>query len=131
MIQPTIVRTLGIQPEHRVCLRGVTNPIFAAMVIANVDYPPSDAASGRFDTIVFQIDDEESLTDIAELASHLEQRGNLWILHPSSVDRSPTKERVRSAGLAAGLVPSKTFEYSVTHTATRYTRPVKVISGTI
>jgi hypothetical protein len=124
-----IIDTLGIRREHRVCLRGVTNPVFAAMVISRVDYPPSKMLSGPYDVIVHQVDAPEDLTCLPQLAKHLEPSGQLWILHPCA-GAAPGEAQVRSAGLAAGFVASKTFAYSITHAATRYARRVPVIRGT-
>ena len=126
-----ITEALGIQREHRVCLRGITNPVFAAMVISRVDYPPSKAVSGRYDVIVHQVDSPEDLECIPQLAKHLESTGGLWILHPSGDGATPDDAQVRAAGIAAGLVANKTCAYSVTHTATRYALRARVVRGTI
>jgi hypothetical protein len=126
----TFVETLGIQREHRVCLRGITNPIFAAMVISRVDYPPSKALNGRYDVIVHQVDSPGDLIGLPQLAKHLEASGYLWILHPTS-GAAPDDAQVRLAGIAAGFVPGKTLAYSATHAATRYAPRVRVVRGTI
>lgn len=126
-----IVETLGIQPEHRVCLRGITNPVFTAMVVSRVDYPPSKAASGRYDVIVHQVDAPQDLDDLAKLARHLEPSGGLWVLHPAGDDAQPSTDAVRAAAMMAGLVPNKTSGYSVTHVATRFAPRARVIRGTV
>jgi hypothetical protein len=126
-----IIETLGIQPEHRVCLRGITNPVFAAMVLRRTDYPPAKAVSGRFDVIVHQVDAPDALDEIASLARHLEPAGMLWVLHPSGEDALPSVSDVRSASIAAGLVPTKRCIYSVTHFATRFSPQARVVRGTI
>jgi hypothetical protein len=124
-----ITETLGIQPIHRVCLRGVTNPIFAAMVVSSVDCPPSKTLSGRFDIIVRQVNAPEDLAEIPRAAKHLEPAGVLWILHPSGQDALPNETEVRSACLAAELVLRKRCDYSVTHVATGYARRARVVTG--
>jgi hypothetical protein len=126
-----ITETLGIQPIHRVCLRGITNPIFAAMVISSVNYPPSKALSGRFDVIVHQVDAPEDLAEIPQAAKHLEPAGTLWILHPSGDAASPSEMDVRSACMAAGLVLRRRCEYSITHTGSGYSKRARVIAGTV
>lgn len=126
-----ITETMGIQPIHRVCLRGITNPIFAAMVISSVDYPPTKALSGRFDVIVQQVNALEDLACIEQTAKHLEAAGALWILHPSGDDATPNEMDVRAACLAAGLVLRKRFDYSVTHIGTCYAPRARVTRGTI
>jgi hypothetical protein len=126
-----ITETMGIQPIHRVCLRGITNPIFAAMVISCVDYPPAKALSGRFDVIVRQVNALEDLAEIPLAAKHLEPAGILWILHPNGDDATPGEMDVRSTCLAAELILRKRFEYSVSHIATGYAKRARVITGTV
>jgi hypothetical protein len=126
-----ITETMGIQPVHRVCLRGITNPIFAAMVVSSVDYPPTKELSGRFDVIVAQINSPEELACIAQTARHLERTGALWVLHPSGDGAIPNEMDVRTACLAAGLVLRKRCDYSVTHTGTCYAPRARVITGTV
>ncbi|HTX56644.1 MAG TPA: hypothetical protein VMD47_06035 [Candidatus Acidoferrales bacterium] len=121
-----IVETLGIRREHRVCLRGITNPLFAAAVVWQTEYPPSRAASGRFDIIVLQVNEPHDLDEIARLARHLEPTGGLWVLHGSG-----DAAQVQATGFAEGLVVTKRCEYSVTHVATRLSPRVRVIRGTI
>jgi hypothetical protein len=122
---------LGIQPIHRVCLRGITNPIFAAMVISTLDYPPTKELSGRFDVLVQQVNSPDDLTQILQAAKHLEPAGTLWIVHPSGDDATPSETDVRAACLAAELVLRKRCDYSVTHTASGYARRARIISGTV
>lgn len=126
-----ITDTLGIQRMHRVCLHGITNPVFAAMVISSVDYPPTKALSGRFDVIVAQMDAPEDLACIPQIAKHLEATGMLWILHPSEDDGTPNEMDVRSACLTAGLVLRKRSAYSVTHAAACFAPRAHVLRGTI
>jgi hypothetical protein len=126
-----ITETMGIQPIHRVCLRGITNPIFAAMVISTVDYPPTKELNGRFDVIVHQMDALEDLANIPRIAKHLEATGALWILHPGGDAATPNELEVRAACLAAGLVLRKRCDYSVTHAATCFAPRARVVRGTI
>jgi hypothetical protein len=126
-----ITETMGIHPIHRVCLRGITNPIFAAMVVASVDYPPSKTLGGRFDVIVHQVNALDDLAEIPQAAKHLEPAGTLWIVHPSGDDATPSETEVRAACFAADLVLRKRCDYSVTHTASGYARRTRVISGTV
>jgi hypothetical protein len=126
-----ITESLGIQPIHRVCLRGITNPIFAAMVISSVDYPPTNVLSGRFDVIVHQVNALGDLAEIPQAAKHLEPAGILWILHPRGDGATPSEMDVRSACLSAELVLRRRCEYSVTHTATGYAKRARVITGTV
>jgi hypothetical protein len=125
-----ITEKMGIQPIHRVCLRGITSPIFAAMVISSVDYPPTKELSGRFDVIVHQVNALEDLVEISRAAKHLEAAGVLWILHPSGDDATPSEMDVRAACLGADLVLRRRCEYSVTHVATGYSRRARVTTGT-
>lgn len=126
-----ITEALGIQPVHRVCLRGITNPIFAAMVISSVDYPPSRTLSGRFDVIVYQVNSADDLAEIPQAARHLEPAGILWIVYPSGDEATPNETQVRSACAATGLALRRRCEYSVTHVATGYSRRARVITGTV
>jgi hypothetical protein len=126
-----ITETMGIQPIHRVCLRGITNPIFAAMVVSTVDHPPSKTLCERFDVIVHQVNSPDDLAEIPQAARHLEPAGILWILHPSGDGATPSEMDVRSACLAAELVLRRRCEYSVTHTATGYAKRARVITGTV
>jgi len=121
-----IVETLGIRREHRVCLRGITNPIFAAEVVWQTDSPPTKAASGRFDIIILQVNAPADLDEITRLAPHLESYGALWVLHPSEY-AAPAQ----ATSFAAGLVITKRCEYSVTHVGTRFSPRARVIRGTV
>jgi len=116
---------------HRVCLRGITNPVFAAMVISCVDYPPTNALSGRFDVIVAQMDSPADLACIPQIAKHLEATGVLWILYPSEDDVTANEMHVRTACFEAGLALRKRCEYSVTHAAACFAPRARVIRGTI
>jgi hypothetical protein len=119
----TLIQKLGIKPEHRVCLRAVTDPAFVKLVTASVDSAPVRSARGRFDIIIFEVNSPEDLSSIGTLAGHLEPNGGLWILHPKGKDASPHDSDVRAAGLAACLVDNKVCAYSGTHTATRFVIP--------
>jgi hypothetical protein len=119
----TLIEKLGIKPEHRVCLRSISDPAFTKLVSASIDASPVQSASGRFDVIVFEVNKPKDLTAIATLAKHLEPNGGLWVLHPKGKGASPHDAEVRTAGLAAGLVDNKICAYNGTHTATRFVIP--------
>ncbi len=118
-----MIDKLGIKPEHRVCLRGVTDATFIKLVTTSVDAPPTHAARGRFDIIILEVNAPRDLAAIAPLAAHLEPNGGLWILHPKGRGAAPPDAQVRSEAIAAGLVDNKISGYSDTHTATRYVIP--------
>lgn len=127
-----ITDTLGIQRIHRVCLRGITNPVFASMVISSVDYPPTKALSGRFDVIVAQMDSlNEDLASIPQIAKHLETTGVLWVLYPSEDDGTSNEMQVRTTCFEAGLALRKRCEFSITHAAASFAPRANVIRGTI
>jgi hypothetical protein len=119
----SLIDKLGIKPEHRVCLRAITDPRFVKLVEAHVKTPPSHSARGRYDIIIFEVNAERDLNQIALLGKHLVPSGGLWILHPKGKGASPRDSQVRAGGIAAGLVDNKICAYSETHTATRYVIP--------
>jgi hypothetical protein len=119
----TLIEKLGIKPEHRVYLRGISDPAFTRLVNASLDAAVAPTASGRFDVVVFEVNVPKDLNAIPTLAEHLESNGGLWILHPKGKGASPHDAEVRAAGLAAGLVDNKICAYSGTHTATRFVIP--------
>ena len=119
----SLIDKLGIKPEHRVCLRAISNPTFIKLVAGAVDTPPARAARGRFDIIILEVNAPEDLAHIAALGEHLQPSGGLWVVHPKGKGASPHDAQVRSAGIAAGLVDNKITAYSDTHTATRYVIP--------
>jgi hypothetical protein len=120
----TLIQKLGIKPEHRVCLRGISDPAFVKLVTSSVDVSPVRSARGRYDIIILEVNSPKDLAAIAALAEHLEPSGGLWVLHPKGKAASPNDAQVRAAGLAAGLVDNKICAYSGTHTATRFVIPV-------
>jgi hypothetical protein len=119
----SLIDKLGIKPEHRVCLRNISDPAFLKLVSANIDAPPVQAARGKYDVIMVEVNAPKDLEQIDLLAGHLVPNGGLWILHPKGKDASPRDAEVRAMGLAAGLVDNKICAYSARHTATRYVIP--------
>ncbi|HEX8805501.1 MAG TPA: hypothetical protein VF741_01080 [Candidatus Aquilonibacter sp.] len=119
----SLIDKLGVKREHRVCLRGVSDPAFVKLVTASVDRAPVRAARGKYDVIILEVNAPKDLDHIDVLAEHLEPSGGLWILHPKGKGASPHDGEVRATGLAAGLVDNKICAYSATHTATRYVIP--------
>jgi hypothetical protein len=116
----SLIDKLGIAPQHRVCLRAITDSRFVKLVEAHVETPPSRSARGRYDILIFEVHAERDLKAIASLSEHLVPNGALWILHPKGKGASPHDSQVRAAGIAAGLVDNKICAYNETHTATRY-----------
>jgi hypothetical protein len=119
----SLIDKLGIKPEHRVCLRGISDARFVKLVEAHVETPATRAARGRYDIIVYEVNAQRDLDAIAALGAHLVPNGGLWILHPKGKGASPHDSQVRAAGIAAGLVDNKICGYNETHTATRYVIP--------
>ena len=119
----SLIEKLGVKPEHRVCLRAITDERFVDLVEAHVHSSPSRSARGRYDVIIFEVNAPKDLENIERLAEHLVPTGALWVLHPKGKGASPHDSAVRAAGLAAGLVDNKICAYNETHTATRYVVP--------
>jgi hypothetical protein len=119
----TLIEKLGIKPDHRVCLRGISDVAFTNLVTSSVDTTPAQSARGRYDIIIAEVNAPKDLASIRALAEHLEPSAGLWILHPKGKGASPNDADVRAAGLAAGLVDNKVSAYSGTHTAIRFVIP--------
>lgn len=120
----SLVEKLGIKRDHRVCLRGIRDEGFVALITAHVEQPPARTARGTFDAIVYEVHAPRDLDAVESLATHLVPNGGLWILHPKGKGASPHDSEVRAAGIAAGLVDNKVCAYNDTHTATRFVIPL-------
>lgn len=118
----TLLDKLGVKPSTRVCVVGVDDESFHALLrergIDTSDQPLADS-----DFIIFQARSVEDLDRMAGLATFLKPNGALWVVAPKG-GREPREGRVLEAGKRAALVDTKVARFSDTHTAHKFVIPV-------
>ena len=106
-----LAKKLGIRTGHRVGLIGALEGFEETLEGLPEGVRFSRRAAGRFDVIVFFTRSHDELDRrFATLAGKLHEAGGLWVAWPkksSGVATDLLEDRVRHAGLEAGLVDNK------------------------
>jgi Protein of unknown function (DUF3052) len=120
----TLLDKLGVKPDSRLCVMGVDDEAFHALLRDRGLNATASPAPGS-DLIVFQANSVADLRRLAELTESLNPNGAIWVVAPKG-GRGPREAHVLEAGKRAGLVDTKVARFSDTHTAHKFVIPVAV-----
>jgi hypothetical protein len=115
---PSLLDKLGVRPNHRVVVLGVSDAAF----LSDLQQRAPDISRRRrpnADLVMLQIDTRAGLQRIPHAAQDLSDTGALWIVHPKG-GGEPSAHSVLTAGRAAGLVDVKVAAFSTSHTALKF-----------
>jgi hypothetical protein len=113
---------LGVKPEQRVAVLGVSDPAFLADLAVRVP----GLAKRRIkdaDLIFLGAKTPADLERLSPLQDCLRRDGGIWVIYPKGA-REINENRVRAAGRAAGLVDVKVAGFSDTESALKLVIPV-------
>jgi hypothetical protein len=119
---PSRADKLGVKPQHRVLIIGLSDPGFRRELEARGARISSRAAPGM-DAIFYAASDRRALDRLDELQDYLKRDGAIWIVRPKGREEI-TESDVMKAGKAAGLVDVKVVRFSETHTAEKFVIPL-------
>jgi len=106
---------LGVQPGQRVALVGDLDPELAGQG----ELVDGDATA---DVVFVGVEEPSDLRLIAVQQERIARDGAIWAIRPKGRD-DLTEAMVMAAGIAAGLVTTKTARISATHTGEKFVIP--------
>lgn len=121
----SLLDTLGVKPQARVLIAGVTDLGFHRRIKERATVVPDRAAAARepVDVIFLEVTDGDGLAALSALEPLLARDGSLWIVHPKDETRVSGDDVIR-AGRAAGLTDIKEAAFSLTHRARKFAVPL-------
>jgi hypothetical protein len=121
---PTRLDKLGVKPNWRASVSGVTDTVFLKDLEDRIEYLSIGRIASNSDVISLGVTKAGELARLDRLKASLKPDGALWVVRPKG--RPEITERdVMVAGKAAGLVDVKVVSFSPTHTAEKFVIPVK------
>lgn len=119
----SLIDKLGVKPESRVAVLGVTDQEFWKQLKARA----TDIAKGtplkESDLLFFLAEAKADLTQLTLLQAFLKKTGAIWVVAPKG-KQSIKESDVIAAGKEAGLVDTKVVSFSETHTGHKLVIPV-------
>jgi len=119
---PSLIDKLGVKPEDRVAIVGVTDPDFLRQVQARTEHIAQGRRTRDLDAIFLQADRTRALQTLNRLRTSLTPAGGIWVVAPKGVAEI-TEADVLAAGRKAGLVDIKVVRFSAPHTAHKFVVP--------
>ena len=119
----SLIDKLGVKPDSRVALLGVTDPDFLAQLQERLGAPPALKAAGALDFIFYAADSAAELTKLKSLKTRLQPAGAIWVVSLKGKAATIKDTDVMKAARAAGLVDNKVCGFSATHTALKLVIP--------
>ena len=119
----SLIDKLGVKPDSRVALLGVTDPDFLAQLQERLSAPPTQKAAGALDFIFYAADSAAELTKLKSLKTRLQPAGAIWVVSLKGKAATIKDTDVMKAARAAGLVDNKVCGFSATHTALKLVIP--------
>lgn len=119
---PSLIDKLGVKPEDRVAIVGVTDPDFLRQVQARTEHVAQGRLTRDLDAIFLQADRTRALQRLNRLRTSLTPAGGIWVVAPKGVAEI-TEADVLAAGRKAGLADVKVVRFSATHTAHKFVIP--------
>ena len=104
-VQParSVVDRLGVRPNARVALVGVSDSDLPALVAQRTKKITKMVPHEPVDMIIYQAEGSFALQRISELARLLARPGSLWVLWPRGQEHIK-QSHVHRAGIAAGML---------------------------
>ena len=117
----TLIEKLGLKPEHRIVLVGVTDEAIARQISAAAP-DVSTRVRQIADVIIYQADSVRALAKLAQLQAKIKRDGMIWLITPKGQGGIPYADML-AAAKAARLVDVKISAWNATHTATKLVVP--------
>jgi hypothetical protein len=114
---------LGVKPDSRVAVIGVTDESFLAQLRERIGKIPDDEKPRDCDFVFYAAEKKASLARLKALAKFLKKTGAVWVVYPKG-QKQITENDVLGAGKPAGLVDVKVCSFSPTHTALKFVIPL-------
>ena len=119
----SLIDKLGVKPDSRVAVLGMTDPEFLAQAKGRLGAPPAKKSSGALDFIFYAADSAAELAKLKSLKAHLQPAGAIWVVSLKGKAATIKDTDVMKAARAAGLVDNKVCGFSATHTALKLVIP--------
>lgn len=119
----SLLDKLGVKPDSRVSVIGVTDADFLAQLRERIGKFPGNEKPRDCDFIFYAAEKKAALTRLKTLAKSLRKSGAVWVVYPKG-QKQITENDVLAAGKPAGLVDVKVCSFSPTHTALKFVIPL-------
>jgi hypothetical protein len=111
-----LVDKLGVKPEHRVAVLGVSDPAFLRALMERAADVYVDRRRAGLDMIVMGVVDRSGLRRLRTQRDFIAPNGAVWVVWPKG-SKAVNENDVRDVALASGLVDVKVVSFSPTHSA--------------
>jgi hypothetical protein len=118
-----LIDKLGVKPEHKVAVLGVSDHEFWRQLRARAADLSQEAVPKDTDILFLAANRKEELKKLAPLRERIKRNGAIWVVRPKG-KLGITEADVMAAGKAAGLVDTKVVSFSATHTAEKFVIPL-------
>jgi hypothetical protein len=119
----SLIDKLGVKPDSRVSVLGVTDTGFLAQLKERLAGGLAPAAGPRRDFIFYGADSVAQLAKLKSLKSRLQPAGAIWVVSLKGKAAVIKDTDVMKAARSAGLVDNKVCSFSPTHTALKLVIP--------
>jgi len=119
----SLLDKLGVKPDSRVAVIGVTDESFLAQLRERIGKTPEEEKPRDCDFIFYAAEKKAGLARLKALAQLLKKTGAVWVVYPKG-QKQITENDVLAAGQPAGLVDVKVCSFSATHTALKFVIPL-------
>jgi hypothetical protein len=119
----SLIDKLGVKPDSRAAVLGVTDPEFSRQLRERLVEPAGQQLVAGLDFIFYAADSAAALAKLATLKSHLQPAGAIWVVSLKGAAAKIKDTDVMTAARAAGLVDNKVCSFSATHTALKLVIP--------
>ncbi|SDR94727.1 DUF3052 family protein [Opitutus sp. GAS368] len=119
----SLIDKLGVKPDSRIAVLGVTDLEFLAQAQERLGAPPPRKSGAALDFIFYAADSAAELAELKSLKTHLQPAGAIWVVSLKGKAATIKDTDVMKAARAAGLVDNKVCGFSATHTALKLVIP--------
>ncbi len=119
----SLIDKLGLKPDSRVAILGVTDPEFLGQAAKRLATPATAKPVAALDFIFYTADSATELAKLKSLKQHLQPAGAIWVISLKGKAATVKDTDVMAAARAAGLVDNKVCGFSATHTALKLVIP--------
>lgn len=116
------VDKLGVTPQSRIAILGVTEPGFRGELRAAGGRVVPGRAGARLSHVFLQADSHAALRRMGAAARMIASNGAVWLVTPRGIP-AVTEADALAAGRGAGLTDVKVVRFSGTHTAHKFMIP--------
>ncbi len=120
----SLIDKLGVKPDSKVAVLGVTDEQFAAQLAERTSAAPQDSDATELDFLFFAADSPKDLKQLRRLKRRIKPNGALWVVSVKGKQASIKDVEVIAAAKQAGLVDNKVVAFSDTHTALKLVIPL-------